>query len=256
MKPLDLDRVRARLPDRAIEWVETTSSTMTDAARLAARGFPAGTAVVAEEQLLGQGRHGRAWHSAKHSGLYVSVLLPVATPPGALPVLTLALGLAVADAITRSTSLACDLRWPNDVLIGEKKCAGILAQLVGDIVIAGIGVNVNHPSFPPELEGIAASLRAASGRIHSREDLLVQLLESIDAFMKILTEDGTEQILRLFAQASSYVFGRRVTVEQDGPPLEGVTGGLDPSGFLILRRPDGSRCVIMAGGVRPYATGA
>ncbi|MCS6953545.1 MAG: biotin--[acetyl-CoA-carboxylase] ligase [Bryobacterales bacterium] len=252
MISLDLERVRAACPERLILWRETTGSTMTEAARLAAEGCPSGTVVGADEQTAGQGRLGRSWHSEKATGLYVSIVLRLPLEPVGLPVLTLALGLAAAEAITRVTGIPCDLRWPNDVLVGGKKCAGILVQLLDQgAVVAGIGINVNQTRFPPELEPIATSLRLATGREYSREPLLIALLAAVDSFVKILLDEGPETILRLFSQASSYVVNRRVAVDQGERTLTGVTEGLDPSGFLILRREDGTRTLIVAGGVRP-----
>ena len=98
---------------------------MTLASELASAGAVSGTVVGAEEQTAGQGRHGRSWHSEAGSGLYVSIILRRRFTPTALPVVTLALGLAVREAILKTTELACDLRWPNDLLIQSKKCAGI-----------------------------------------------------------------------------------------------------------------------------------
>jgi len=237
--------------DRRIEWHTTIGSTMTEASRLAAEGAPSGTVVGADEQTAGQGRHGRTWHSEPGSGLYVSVILRHQFNPVTLPVVTLALGLAVTEAILKATDLACDLRWPNDVLIQSKKCAGILTQLEGSAIIAGIGMNVNHSRFPEELSGIATSLRIASGRVHSRERLLVELLPAIDRYCALLEADGRAPILEMFSRASSYVSGRRVCVDQDGSTLLGTTAGLADSGFLLLRGDDGRDHQIVAGGVRP-----
>jgi len=249
--PLDLDRVRFRLANREIHWFDAIGSTMTEAARRAAANCAHGTTVVAEEQTAGQGRLGRSWHSEREAGLYASVVLRFPLPPDVLPVLTLALGLAVQDAIARATGIACDLRWPNDVLANGKKCAGILVQLIDGVAVAGIGVNVNQVRFPPELAGIATSLRLVSGRLQSREDLLAELLETVDCFGRILVEDGKDEILRLYGRSSSFVQQRRVVVEQEGAIVEGTTEGLDPSGFLVLRKRDGTRMLILAGGVRP-----
>ena len=207
-------------------------------------GHPPGTVIVAEEQTEGQGRLGRDWHSERGAGLYFSMVLDLKEPA---PVVTLALGLAVQDAIQAVADIRCDLRWPNDVLTGERKCAGILVQLHETQVIAGIGVNVNHSSFPPELAASATSLRIASGLALSTAGLLDKLLDSIDTYLGLLEAQGPDAILRLFTEASSYARGRRVTV--DG--VEGITDGLDPSGFLWLRTGDGSRRLITAGGVRP-----
>ena len=252
---MDCDLLRAEMPDRRIEWHAAVDSTMTEASRLAASGAPSGTVVGAEEQTAGRGRHGRTWHSEPGSGLYISVILRHQFPPTTLPVVTLALGLSVSNAILHATDLACDLRWPNDVLIPSKKsegkCAGILTTLEGSAIIAGIGINVNHSQFPVELGGIATSLRIASGREHSREALLLELLPGIDRFCALLEADGPEPILEMFSRASSYVSGRRVSVDQVGSTLFGTTAGLNDSGFLILRGDDGRDNLIVAGGVRP-----
>jgi BirA family biotin operon repressor/biotin-[acetyl-CoA-carboxylase] ligase len=247
----DLGSLRSQLPDRRIEWHRSIDSTMTEASKLAEAGAPSGTVVGADEQTAGYGRHGRSWHSEPGAGLYVSIILRRRYPPATLPVVTLALGLAAQDAILKATGIACDLRWPNDLLIGSKKCAGILTQLEGSAIIAGIGINVDHSSFPVELSGIATSLRIASGRVHSREALLLQLLPSIDHYCEQLEKDGREPILEKFSRASSYVTGRRVCVDQDGSLVRGTTAGLNDAGFLILRGDDGHDSLIVAGGVRP-----
>jgi BirA family biotin operon repressor/biotin-[acetyl-CoA-carboxylase] ligase len=248
--PLDLAAVRAAFPGRHIEWLDTCQSTMIEAARLAASACASGSAVGAEEQTAGQGRYQRAWHSEREAGLYVSLVLRLALAEESARVLTLALGLATAEAIARSTDLRPDLRWPNDVLVDGKKCAGILVQVEPTALTAGIGINVNHAALPPDLAPAATSLRLASGHPHAREPLLIHLLQAVDSFTRMLAEGGREPVLRMFARASSYVSGKRVVVEQAGTTLEGVTGGLDPSGFLLLLRPDGTRTTILAGGVR------
>ena len=224
---------------------------MTEASRLASLGAASGTVVGADEQTAGYGRHGRSWHSEPGSGLYVSIILRRRFTPTAFPVVTLALGLAVREAILKTTDLACDLRWPNDVLVESKKCAGILTMLESSAIIAGIGINVNHSSFPEGLRSIATSLRIASGRAHSRERLLLSLLASVDTYCDLLEAKGRGPVIETFARASSYVSGRRVCVDQDGSLLRGTTAGLNDSGFLILRGDDGAKNVILAGGVRP-----
>jgi BirA family biotin operon repressor/biotin-[acetyl-CoA-carboxylase] ligase len=248
---LNIGQVRRQLPNRRISFFESITSTMHEAATLAAAGCPSGTTVVAEEQTAGQGRHGRAWHSEPGAGLYLSVVLRLPLPPDALPVLTLALGLATAETIARATNLHPDLRWPNDVMLGDRKTAGILVQLVDSVAIAGLGINVNHHAFPPEIAAEATSLRLATGHPQSREDLLIALLPAIDSFCRMLVEGGRQPILDQFTRRSSYASGRRVRVEQPGGVIEGTTAGLDPSGFLKLRADDGSESLILAGGVRP-----
>jgi BirA family transcriptional regulator, biotin operon repressor / biotin---[acetyl-CoA-carboxylase] ligase len=231
-----------------IHTFDSVDSTMLRAADLAAQGCEHGTVVVADEQTAGQGRHGRSWHSEKQAGLYMSQVSRLKMCPDTLPIVTLALGLATAEAITDVTGVACDLRWPNDVLVGGKKCAGILVQLVDGVLIIGIGINVNHTEFPPELSDTATSLRIATGREHSRDKLLDRLIVAIDEHLDTLMRSGKDAVLRAFALASSYVRGRRVIVDEN---LQGTTDGLDPQGFLILRSDNGRRTLILAGGVRP-----
>jgi len=232
---MNLDLIRRTLAGRTIDYFETIGSTQT-----AAAGRPLGGIVLADEQTAGRGRHSHSWHSEPGTGIYLSIVLQPS------PVLTLALGLATAEAITSTTGIACDLRWPNDILIGGKKAAGILVELVDDRAIGGIGINVNHTVFPPGLAGEATSLRLQAGREFSRTEILLALLPAIDIFQAL----DKDAILRLFAQASSYASGRRVVVMQPGGVVEGVTAGLNPSGYLVVRKDDGTDTLILAGGVR------
>ena len=248
---LDIEYLRKALPHHRIEWHDSIGSTMTEAARQAAAGCPHGSVVGSDEQTSGIGRYGRHWHSPAGAGIYMSIVLRLPFATNDVPLVTLALGLAVAEAIQKTSGVACDLRWPNDVLAGGKKCCGILTVLDAPAVIAGIGINVNHTSFPEELAPLATSLRIASGRVQSRERIIAELLPAIHTHCAILVDEGREPILRMFSQASSYVSGRRVTVDQGDCVLEGVTNGLNPSGFLLLRDNDGKQHEIIAGGVRP-----
>ena len=246
---MPFDITKTGLDPALIHWFAAIDSTMPEAVRLAQAGAPSGTIVGADQQTSGQGRQGHFWHSEKDAGLYVSFVLRIPVVATNLPVVTLALGLAAAEAITKTTGIGCDLRWPNDVLIGGKKVCGILTQLHGTSIIAGIGINVNQAHFPPEIEPLATSLLLASGRDHSRETLLGHLAQAVHSFTGILVHDGKEALLRVFENASSYVRGRRVIVDN---LTTGTTAGLDANGFLILKRDDGTETLILAGGVRPF----
>ena len=231
MTPSDLDRVRGEFPGRGIDYFPSVDSTMH-----AAAGRAAGYVVVAGEQTAGQGRHGHSWHSPADRGLYCSLVLE----PG--PLLTLALGLAAADAIAQAADVECDLRWPNDVMLGGKKVAGILVQLSGAAAIAGIGINLHQTAFPADLEALATALKIRT----DAAGMLIALLRAVDRY----TSESPEDILRLFTRASSYASGRHVRVEQADGVIEGTTAGLDASGFLIVRKDDGTDTLIVAGGVR------
>ena len=246
---LDIQFVRDQFPTRDIHYFDTVDTTM----RIAAQAATPGTTVIADEQTAGQGRHGHAWHSEKALGLYLSVVL--SRQQESAPTLTMALGLAVAEAISSATGLLCDLRWPNDVMIGGKKAAGILAQLAESGAVAGIGINVNHQRFSRELADEATSLRLESGREQSREQILVALLPAVDRYAALLSEGGPDPILDLFSRRSSYSSGKRVTVQQGDSVLRGTTAGLTAAGFLVVRKDDGSDEIILAGGVRAAGAG-
>jgi len=249
--PFDLAAARQELPGRRIEWFQTTDSTMTVASRLAREGCPSGTVVGADQQTAGIGRQGHSWHSEPEAGLYVSIVLRLALGPNALPVMMLALGLAARQAIADVTGLSPDLRWPNDVLLDGKKCAGILAQFEAGAVIAGIGINVSHSSFPSGIAELATSLKLAGAGQVSRELLLAALLRGIDESCRILSGEGASKILAMFEQASSYTRGRRVQVDLTERVVRGLTCGLNADGFLMIDEDSGRRTTILAGGVRP-----
>ena len=230
---------------RKIYWFDSVGSTMTEAARLATDGCASGTVVGADEQTSGQGRLGRAWISAKDSGLYFTVVLRLNLTQDVMPVVTLALGLAVAESITDVSGVVCDLRWPNDVLIGGRKTAGILVQLDTGAILAGIGININNRELPDELHATTLTLSGTE-----RQELLHKILDAADRYTALLEREGKKPILDLFTHASSYVSGKRVIVDQG---VHGTTAGLDPSGFLILQADNGKRSLILAGGVRPEA---
>ncbi|HEX3742392.1 MAG TPA: biotin--[acetyl-CoA-carboxylase] ligase [Bryobacteraceae bacterium] len=235
MIPLDIDRLRRAFPARTLHYRPTLKSTMT-----AAAGMPIGDVVLADEQTAGQGRHGHSWHSAAGDGIYCSLVLPQS------PLLTLALGLAAHSAIFEATGLVCDLRWPNDLMLGDRKVAGILVQAVGRNAIAGIGINVNQAAFPDEVAAIATSLQFAAGRAIQREEILLALLPAIDA----IVPQSKAAILKSFSELSSYATDKRVEVQLPEGVLKGTTAGLDPDGFLTVRRDDGTVTLVVAGGVR------
>ena len=250
--PLDIAELTRLLPERMVEYFPVATSTMSIAASAAAEGAPHGAIFIADEQTAGVGRLGRSWYSEPDAGIYLTMVLRLGLPAQTLAVLTLALGLATAETIHDETGLHPDLRWPNDVMIGERKVAGILAQLTDDCLLAGIGINVNHASLPDDLSREATSLRNASGgRIYPRELMIASLAANVDYRCKMLIEKGPAAIIRAFSMASSYAKNRRVSFEGPNGPDRGVTAGLDAQGFLLVRTAAGEVVTVMAGGVRP-----
>lgn len=213
---------------------------MKEAAALALNGAPHGTAVVAEHQTAGIGRHGHSWHSEPSAGLYLSIVLRL---PAAGPALTMALGLAVQQSVNDLAQVSTDLRWPNDVMLNNRKLAGIMVQSSeSGALIAGIGVNVNHPAFPEELAAIATSLKIETGREHPKEPLLQRILAESLRYAAL----EKSEVLKRFENASTWVKGKSVIVDDR---IEGITAGLDENGFLLVRTTAGTE-TILAGGVR------
>ena len=220
--------------------LHTTESTMKDAAALARDGQPHGTAVVADIQTAGIGRHGHTWHSEDSGGLYLSIVLRLEAQ---LPILTMALGLAVQRAVNDLAQVSADLRWPNDVLLNDRKLAGILAQVAEGSVIAGIGLNVNQSEFPPDLAELATSLKMETGREHSKDALAERIVAESLRYATL----SRQEILRRFEQSSSWPKGKAVIVDDK---IRGITAGLDENGFLLLRTPEKLETIV-TGGVRP-----
>lgn len=250
---VDIVKLYHMAPTRAVEWHMEIGSTMERASVLAQDGAPHGTMVGAEAQTAGEGRMGRAWHSPSGQGLYLTYILRPELASKDSPLLTICLGLAVAEALSRHSSLRYDLRWPNDVLIGSRKVAGILVKYEKGAFLAGIGINLLHESFPEDFSTEATSLKIEGCSEVPVEDLLLTLSDLIDSYVKMLADGGKEGILSMFSLASSYVRGREVEVDFGNRTERGVTDGLDADGYLWLRLPDGNRRLVVAGGVRPIS---
>ena len=228
-------------------------STNSVAMRLGESGEPHGTIVLAEEQTAGRGRAGREWTSEKSAGIYCSILLRPPIPPAHAPLLTLVAGLAARDAAAEDLDTLPDIRWPNDLLVGGRKVCGILTEMHAEpdrihYAVIGIGMNVNQSKMPEELSDIATSLRIETGKIHSRLELLIRLLRSVDRYYNQFLADGAEPILRRFAEVSSYFKGKRVRITTATETFTGTTAGLEPSGVLRVARDDGREIVPVLSG--------
>jgi BirA family transcriptional regulator, biotin operon repressor / biotin---[acetyl-CoA-carboxylase] ligase len=248
-----------------MQHLRSVGSTNLLALDAAQAGAPHGSVWVADEQTAGRGRGGHSWHSTRGDGLYMSVLLrPQMALLDALW-LSLATGLAVRTAIADVTGLVVDIRWPNDLLLGDRKCGGVLVEtsVVASqsdspamlrYAVIGVGINVNHESFPAELRDIATSLRQESGRKWVREELLVEFLRALERETDLLEAElrgasTSPGLLERFAAASSWVHGKRVRVDESGG-YTGVTDGLDARGFLRVAGDDGVLHTVLSGGVR------
>jgi BirA family biotin operon repressor/biotin-[acetyl-CoA-carboxylase] ligase len=231
-----------------------TDSTNTVALNLAQKGAAHGTVVVAEEQTAGRGRLGRTWYSEKSSGIYVSIILRPPFSPTAAPILTLMAGVATQRALSATTGLSVDIRWPNDLLVNGKKVAGLLTEMNAELgrlhaVVLGIGINVNHREMPGELKPVATSLRIESQRSWSRVQIFIALLKELERHYHLLLEKGSPAIAERWAAVSTYAHGKRIRIVTVEAESLATTVGLDPSGALRVRYDDGHEEALVAGEV-------
>ena len=239
----------------------STESTNTLLLEAATNGAPEGTVYIADEQTLGRGRGGHSWHSASGDGLYLSVLAKPSLHLREALWISLATALAAQTAIKNTTGLSIDLRWPNDLLVPQdsgpgKKIGGILVETAVEpdaaatlrYAVIGIGINIHHEAFPPDLARLATSLRLATGYQQSRNALLLALLRALD-FELTQLETKQHDLLARFTTASTWVRGKHVHVPEQGG-YDGITVGLDARGFLLVDTVDGTRRTVLSGGVR------
>jgi len=236
-----------------IRWYASLPSTMDVAAALAAEGAGHGLVVAAEEQTAGRGRRGNTWASPPGAGLYFSF---IARPqdPGPKPqdprprtqdhLITLAAGVGVRDGIAAATGLAPDLKWPNDVMVGRRKLAGILAEghaigTAGQAVVIGVGVNLQPAAYPPDVAARATSLEGELGRPIDREAVLDAILTGLQARLAAL-QQAPGDILRAWRAAAPSATGTRV--DWDGG--HGVTAGIDDTGALLVKTTGGVARII------------
>ena len=230
---------------------------------------------IADEQTAGRGRGNHAWHSAPGDGLYMTALVaPPIRVQSALR-LSFATAIAVQSAISSVAGFSIrdqiDIRWPNDLLLNGKegiarKCGGILIETASipatptqpatlRYAVIGIGVNVNHTSFPPEIDAGATSLRRelpAPSQPLRREPLAAAILLALDHEIRLLISNLEPRTSNL-AQFSSWISGKRVHVEErndDPGGYTGITAGLDRSGFLLVNGDDGQLHTVLSGGLR------
>lgn len=243
-RPLDVAELHGRLVTAGGLWREVavvpqTGSTNADLLEEARAGAAEGLVLVAEEQTAGRGRLGRSWSAPPGAGLIFSVLLrPAGVPPTRLGWLPLLTGVAVATAVRETTSVPASLKWPNDVLVGERKLAGILAEAHGDAVVAGVGLNVTlgQPELPVPA---ATSLLIEDAASTDRAGLLAAILTGLARRYQAWRTDPDGAELRADYLRWSATVGREVRVElPGGTRLSGTAEDVDEVGRLVVRTPD------------------
>ncbi|MBM4362120.1 MAG: biotin--[acetyl-CoA-carboxylase] ligase [Deltaproteobacteria bacterium] len=230
--------------------VGSTDSTNDDALEAARAGAPHGALFVADEQRAGRGRRGHRWTSPPGVNLTASLLLRPTLPPERLGALPLVVGLAVRALSARHVSSPLVVKWPNDVLAGSRKLAGVLveARLDGahiDALVVGVGLNLGMRDLPPEIAEIATSLALLGAAPLGREEALVELLAELEPRLAAFERGGLEPLLDEL-RAHDGLLGARVIVGD----VSGVAAGIDADGALLLEQPGGEIARVTSGTVQ------
>lgn len=268
-----------RAPGWRNELWETIGSTNTRAAELAAEGAPQGLMVLARHQTAGRGRLGRTWVSPVDAGLYMSIILRPSAPQSQIPLLTIAAGIAVADAIRTVCDVKVGLKWVNDIIYDHRKVGGILAEMpaLGGIrnnsgagnsatdgtthatasgapvalpqaVIVGIGINVNlqQEDIPEELTQRIDSLARIKGDDIDPNKVAAGIAAGFEKTSALLKPETSEQLTSRWKELSITI-GQNIITEVSGRKLEGKAIDITDSGALVVESIDGTRTTLHAG---------
>lgn len=236
-----LSKLQTKYMGRNVFSYDEVTSTNTVAKQLADEGEAEGTLIVSDKQNQGKGRRGRCWESPKSTGVFMTVILKPQMKPVYASMLTLVAALALNDAITDLTGLESNIKWPNDIVVNNKKVSGILTELSAEVdyinyIVVGIGVNVSIKDFPDELKDKATSLLIESGKSISRAQLIAKTMEYLEDYYErfLRTHDLSElkevyskvlinkdQVVRILSEEDSYI---------------GIARGITNEGHLIVEK--------------------
>jgi BirA family biotin operon repressor/biotin-[acetyl-CoA-carboxylase] ligase len=231
---------------KRFDTIDSTNRWLLDEAR---RGEPEGLVVVADEQTAGRGRRGRSWSAPPGSSLLVSVLLRPAVHARRAHLVTMAAAVAMRAAVRDVAGVTAAVKWPNDLVVGDRKLAGVLAEseLGGDgaleAVVVGVGCNVDWVDFPSDLAATATACNVEAGHPVDRAELLTSFLDHLAVHL-----DALDAVPSAYRDALVTI-GRRVRVDLGTNVLEGVATDVDDHGRLVVRSDDGAQTVVAVGDV-------
>ena len=217
-----------------------------------------GLVVIAESQTGGRGRMGRFWHSPPETGIYLSILLKPNLKPDHLSFITLLAGVSAISTINELSHQRANLKWPNDILIANKKVCGLLCEMTQKqgnslSVVIGIGINVNQTpeQFPENLKKTATSLRIVNGSPINRLTVIRSLLTTLDREYHFFLTEGGSSVIKKWS-LNTDLFGKKVSVKRGAVITIGTAMHLDESGRLVLRRDNGHDEAIDSGEIIRY----
>lgn len=240
--------------ERKIIYLERTGSTNEDAKRLGAEGAKEGTIVVADCQESGKGRRGRNWVSPPGTNLYFTLLLKPEFAPEQASMLTLIMALSVAQALKQEAAVNPGIKWPNDIVLGQKKVCGMLTELTMEAgriqsVVIGVGINVYQTEFPEEIRSTATSLALEGAEQMERMDLLNVIMNCFEANYQIFLENGNLSGLKDDYESFLVNRGKEVRVLDPAGEYTGTALGIDDKGELLVKLCDGRIERVYAGEV-------
>lgn len=232
--------------------VESTNSIGYELLR---QDYPSGTVVIADKQTKGRGRLGRRWISPGGKNLYLSFAIKPQIHPKYATLLTLTAGIACTTALRRYTEIPVIIKWPNDMLVGDKKVGGILTEMKIDgekikAAVIGIGININmtEEDIPEEIREIATSLRIFSNEEYSRTELAAEVIKELDKWYQLLSKKNSKAIIDRWIELNGTI-GKQVRVVLSDREIIGLAEAIDEEGSLIVKLEDGTREKICAGEV-------
>ena len=245
---------RTKWAGQHVVYSDEIDSTNIKAKQLGEEGASHGTLVVADMQTAGRGRRGRGWDSPSGSSIYMSIMLRPKFPPVKAPMLTIVMAYSVARALRTCTGLDVQIKWPNDIVVNGKKICGILTEMSTEIdyinhVVIGVGINVNQDTFPDDIKETASSLKMELGKRIKRSGLIAAVMKNFEKYYEIFQE--TEDLSGLKELYNSMLVNkdREVKVLEPGNEYKAYAIGINQTGELIVRTPDGKEKEIYAGEV-------
>lgn len=239
---------------KQVYFAEEVDSTNTWGKRLAEEGAPHGTLVVADEQTQGRGRRGRSWQSPKGTNISMTLILRPDLEPARASMLTIVMGLSVAQGLKELLKLPVQIKWPNDAVLNGHKLCGILTEMSAQIdyinyVVVGTGINVNLPEVPEELKDIATSLLIETGHRVNRAEVIGAVLRAFARnYESFLAAGDLTGLLNAYNEILANR-DRQVRVLDPKEPYEGVALGINARGELLVKKADGSIPEVYAGEV-------
>jgi BirA family biotin operon repressor/biotin-[acetyl-CoA-carboxylase] ligase len=255
---------RSMIIGREIIFFDTINSTNTYAMELADMGYPEGTVIIADAQTGGKGRLGRKWLSPQGKNLYMSTILRPVILPRDAAILTLMSAVACASAIKRLSSVPASIKWPNDIMVSDRKLGGILTEIKADMerifhAVIGIGININLEAedMPDEIKACATSIKieqksrraeVQNSSDFSRTLIAIEIIKELDRWYSMLLNSGKKPVIEEWLKLSSTI-GRAVKVTVGNNVFTGIAGTIDEEGMLMLKLPDNTVKKISAGDV-------